>query len=89
MTTTSITTSAGTATIESKLFSGYAQEANTILDNIRERTLDFKEFVETVAETTKLEKKVVSKYFKARFKVATKEAKAEGDLFEQLDTILE
>lgn len=76
------------ATIDSRVFTGYYQESHRILDQIRELTLDYKELVETIAETTKLDKKVVSKYFKSKFKEQTKEAKVLGDMFEKLDEIL-
>lgn len=89
MTTTSINTAAGNVTIDSRVFTGYTQEALKILDDISELNKDFKQLVETVAETTSLEKKVASKFFKARFKEATKAAKVEGDMFETLDAILE
>jgi len=81
-------TTINNATIDSRVFTGYTQESYEILDKISELGKDFKELVETVAETTKLEKKVVSKYFKARFKEATKEPSELAVVFEQLDEIL-
>ena len=88
MTTTSINTATGNVTIDSAVFTGYYQEALEYLDQIAEHTAGFKGVVETVAETTKLDKGVVGKFFKARYAEKTKEAKALGDIFETLDGIL-
>lgn len=76
-------------TIDSEVFSGYTQESYRILSDIVDLNTEFKYLVETVSETTKLAKKDVSKYLKARFKEATKEPKKQADLFESLDAVLE
>lgn len=76
-------------TIDSEVFKGYTQESYGILRKIEILNEDFKLLVETVSETTKLEKKHVSKYLKARFKEATKEPKAQAEMFEALDNVLE
>lgn len=85
---TSIDTPAGTATIDTKVFTHYTKESHDILEQISELNKDFKELIITIAETTHLDKGVVSKYMKARHKEATKEAKALGDVFDTLDSIL-
>ena len=79
----------GSATIDSKLFTAYLQEAFEMLEKIEETGKDFKEWVETVAETTKLDKKYVSKYAKARYKDSTKETTELGELFSSLDEALQ
>lgn len=74
--------------INVEMLRGYHQEALVILrkdDSLKE---EWKMLVETVADTTKIPKKDVSAYFKARFKEATKEATAKGELFEMLDEAL-
>lgn len=76
-------------TIDSKVFMEYSKEAHDILEAISELNKDFKELVGGLSVTTKLEKKDISKYFKAKFKEATKEPKIQGELFESLDAILE
>ena len=76
-------------TIDSQVFLEYTQESYRILSDIVDKNTEFKYLVETISETTKLEKKDVSKYLKARFKESTKEPKQQGELFESLDAILE
>jgi hypothetical protein len=85
---TSIDTPAGTATIDTKVFTHYTKESHDLLESISELTKDFKDLVETVSETTKLDKGIVGKYLKARYKESTKEAKDLGDVFSTLDGIL-
>jgi predicted solute-binding protein len=50
---------------------------------------EFKEMITAASEKTGLPKKVLSKYFKARFKEATKEAAEEGEVFAALDRVLD
>jgi predicted solute-binding protein len=88
MSVTSMDVNGVSVTIDSKVFLGYVQESNRILDAIEELKKDFKEVVESVVESTKLEKKDVNKYLKAKYKLATKEPKAQADLFEVLDEIV-
>lgn len=76
-------------TIDSEVFTGYTQESYRILSDIVDLNTEFKYLVETVSETTKLEKKDVSKYLKAKFKLTTKEPKKQAELFESLDAVLE
>lgn len=76
-------------TIDSEVFTGYSQESYRILSDIVDLNTEFKYLVETISETTKLEKKDVSKYLKARFKESTKEPKKQAELFESLDAVLE
>lgn len=89
MSVTSMDINGKSVTIDSRVFTGYTSESYNILEQISELGKDFKELVETVAETTKLEKKDVSKYLKARYKLSTKEPKQQAELFEALDNILE
>jgi hypothetical protein len=75
--------------IDSAVFLGYTQESHTLLRQIEILKEDFKYLVETVAETTNLDKKYVRKYLTARFKEETKDPKKQGELFEALDAALE
>ena len=54
-----------------------------------EQKRNFKEAVETIAETTGIDKKVLTKYFKQKFKEKTKEQSALGEIFAQLDEATE
>lgn len=83
-----IDTSEGTITINSELFTGYYQEALSVLDAIAESTKDFNEIVETVAENTGMKKAKVAKYFKERFAEKTKATKEIGELFGTLDELM-
>jgi predicted solute-binding protein len=82
------TTSEGEATVDPKVMAGYYSEAATYLGQEAVAKADYKLVVETVAETTNLTKRVVSKYFKARYKEATKTDKEIGEVFEILDEAL-
>lgn len=86
---TTIDTSAGTVTIEAKKFQEYNRAAHDILEQISELQKDFKEVIEAAADGTGLKKPKVAKYFKERYKAATKATKETGELFAQLDSILE
>lgn len=88
MSVTSMDINGVSVTIDSKVFLAYVQDSNRILDAIEELKKDFKEVVESVVESTKLEKKDVNKYLKAKYKLTTKEPKAQADLFEVLDEIV-
>jgi ABC-type Zn uptake system ZnuABC Zn-binding protein ZnuA len=87
--TTTINTSEGVVNINSDLFKGYNKEAHEILEKISELQKDLKEIVETASETTGLKKPKVAKYFKERYNEATKVTKETGELFAQLDSIIE
>lgn len=87
MSTISINTEAGTATIESRVFTGYSQEAHQALQNMADATAKYKEVVDTVAENTKLKKGVVSKYFKLKYREKTSTAVEEGEIFKVLSEI--
>lgn len=83
-----IETSDGIATIDAKLFQGYNSEALALLSEADGIMQNFKDVVETVAETTGLKKATVSKFFKARYAEKIKEGSATAELFEQLEEIL-
>lgn len=89
MSITNIDVNGNTITIDSGLFMQQSAIAHKILADIEELTLDFKDLVEGIADATGMEKKHVGKYFKAKYKAATKAPKIEGDLFEALDNISE
>lgn len=70
--------------IDTAQFTGFLQRALTVLDTAQEAALDFKEIVEEAATETKLDKKIVSKFFKARFKDSTKDVVKDGEMFTAL-----
>lgn len=73
------------ATFSSEELVGFLQRGLNLLDTSREAMLDFKELVEEAATKTKLEKKVVSKFFKSRFADKTKDVVKEGEVFAVLN----
>lgn len=75
--------------IDVEQFKAYQEEAFEYLREEANQKFNFKEAVETIAETTKLDKKVLTKYFKQKFKEKTKEQSALGDMFAQLDEATE
>lgn len=79
----------GDATVDVELLRGYTAEALGHLNKQSSYKTQFDEVVEAAVETTKLDKKVLSAYFKARFKVQTKEATEKGELFSALDDALD
>lgn len=83
-----IETSEGTATIDAKLFKGYNEEALNLLNEAEGIMQNFKDVVETVAETTGLKKATVSKFFKQRYADKIKEGSETAALFEQLEEVL-
>lgn len=83
-----IETSEGTATIDAKLFKGYNEEALNYLNEAEGIMQNFKDVVETVAETTGLKKATVSKFFKQKYADKLKEGSETAELFEQLQEIL-
>lgn len=70
-------------------FKAYQEEAFEYLKEEAEQKRSFKESVETIAETTGIDKKVLTKYFKQKFKEKTKEQSALGEIFAQLDEATE
>ncbi len=84
----SLDVNGNTVTIDSKVFLEYSKRAYSIQQQIADLNQEFKDEVESAADGTGLEKKDVSRYFKARFKAETKKPKLEGELFSALDEIL-
>lgn len=82
------TTDGNEVTIDPKVVNAYYARAAAQLKAARDAADEFKAIVETVSETTGLAKKHVSKYFKAKFKSATKVDKDIGELFATLDDAL-
>lgn len=76
-------------TIDSAEFVEFSQRAHDILDQIRELGLDYKDLMADVEKDTGLKKSLAGKYFKQKFKAATKENKIVADLFVNLDQITE
>jgi predicted solute-binding protein len=75
--------------IDGELLKGYRDEAFEILRKEQEAKQDFKAAMEAQAETLGIPKKLLTKYLKAAYKAKTKEARALGTLFEQLDEATE
>lgn len=78
----------GDTAVDIKLMRDYTAEALGHLDKQLSYKTQFDEVVGAAAEGTGLEKKLLSAYFKARFKEQTKEASLKGAAFEALDTAL-
>jgi len=77
------------AIVDTEKFRSYNDRAQQILEEIELLQDDFKELVATIAKETKLEKKEVSGYFKAKKKAKIKEAVKKGELYDALDAVLE
>ena len=77
-----------TVTIDEKLFQGYNSEALALLSEADGIMQNFKDVVETVAETTGLKKAKVSKFFKDRYAQKIKEGSETAALFETLESVL-
>lgn len=78
------TVSIDNATFTTEKLVGILQRGLDILDRQQELKLDFKELVEEAEKETKLPKKVVSKFIKARFADKAKEVVKDGELFAAL-----
>lgn len=74
-----------TVTINTKVFLEEVKRSNDILAQIDVLKQDHKDIVESVFDATKLSKKYVSKYLRARYKAETKKPRQEGDIFAKLD----
>ncbi len=86
--TTTIVVDGNNITIDNALFQGYVTEAHGYLRRMDIEKENLKLLIETVSGTTALEKKHVSKYFKAHYAATTKEPKAQAELFESLDNVV-
>jgi hypothetical protein len=77
------------ATFDVAELTKYLQRGLSLLDTQREAGLDFKELAEEAAEKTKLDKKVVSKWFKARFADKTKKIVADAEMIAALNSAVD
>ena len=50
---------------------------------------DIKEIIQEAADKNKMDKKLVSKYFKARYKAQTKEVAEQGEMFAAIDNLID
>lgn len=73
------------ATFETGKLVSFLQRGINILDEQQALKDDFKQLVEDAEAETKLPKKVVSKFIKARFAAKAKEVVQEGELFAALN----
>lgn len=78
-------TDGATVEIDVELFKGYQEEAFEYLRQEADQKANFKDAVETLADTIGVDKKVLTKYIKQRFKDATKEQTVLGEFFASLD----
>jgi hypothetical protein len=74
----------GNATINSDDMYEFLQRSRTILENIELENDSFKNLVKEIVDATKLDKKVVSKFLKSRYKFKTKEIVAEAETLDAL-----
>jgi len=89
MTAIAIQTTEGTVNVNAELLRAYYTEASELLQSEADAKEQFKEVIEAQAEAMNIDKKTLTKYFKARFKEATKEASQQGQVFAQLDEAFE
>lgn len=75
-------------TIDAALFREYRQRAFEALDNKKQADADFKDEVETLAETTGIKKGTLSKYLKDSHAAKTKAVIAQADTYDALDTVV-
>lgn len=78
-----------TIKLDHKKLQEFTKRSHGLLEAIAELNLDFKELCDDVATETSLDKGTVSKYLKARYKAATKEATELGELFQHLDATID
>lgn len=50
---------------------------------------DIKEIIQDAADKNKMDKKLVAKYFKARYKAQTKEVSEQGEMFAAIDNLID
>ncbi len=72
------------ATINSDDLAGFIQRSRTILAEIDVEKDAFKNLVQEAADQTKLPKRIVSKFLKARFNAKTKDIVAEAETLDAL-----
>ena len=70
---------------QKQLILGYKGEAMEFLSEVEAANTSYKEIVTAAAETTKLPKGIISKYFKACFNDKTKQISEEADIIEFLN----
>lgn len=76
-------------TIDAGKFKNLYDQAFEHLAEIESNNQSFKDVVEDIADETKLEKAMVSKYLKARYAAKTKAAKTQGEVFAAIDGMLD
>lgn len=78
-----------TATVQPELLREWVEEANGYLGEQDAQKENLKGLVETIVESTKLPKKLVNKFLKARYKEATKAESQAGEVIAALDEAME
>lgn len=84
-----ITLADGDASVNPELLRGYLTEAHAYQKELDKQKNLLKGVIESAALSTKLPKKLVRAYFKARYNTETEAQKETGKVFEQLDEALE
>lgn len=77
------------ATIDSTEFTKSLQRYISIKAEMDALKEDLKEIVQQAADKNKMEKKLVNKYFGARYKAQTKEVAEQGSMFAAIDNLLD
>jgi hypothetical protein len=78
------TVTIGNATINSEDMYNFLQRSRNILEEVELQNDAFKNLVKEIVDATKLDKKVVSKFLKSRYKFKTKEIVAEAETLDAL-----
>lgn len=84
-----ITTSDGVANVHPEVLRQYTREAFGHFDAMNTAKEELKQMIEAAAEGTKLPKKLIRKYLKAKYDAKVKETTELGNLFSALDEALE
>jgi DNA-directed RNA polymerase beta' subunit len=72
------------ATFNTDDLTGFLRRAINVQAEEEANKEDFKALVQEVADATKLDKKIVRKFFKARYKATTKDIVAEAETLDAL-----
>lgn len=77
------------ATIDSNEFTRQLQRFISLQAEIDVMKEDMKEVIQEAADKNKMDKKLVAKYFKARYKAQTKEVTEQGVVFAAIDNLID
>jgi uncharacterized protein (UPF0335 family) len=77
------------ANVDVTKLTGFLQRGLNVLDQIEELKKDFKEIVQEAVDATSLDKKIVGKFIKTRFKANTKDIVDEAATLEALSNAVD